>query len=176
MDERSFVTKSNFLLPNYCCILSLMITTNAFFLPRTIPFKVLKVNKESKHWESIFWSESLNIKKARSDFDATIHDLLLNDIKDQNQVNRTAKGMKDTLANISYISFKIDYYYNLEKLYNGIELDNREGEKDNMDSFYFLLSESNPTPRTAITRIKGIGDHITQGVYNSLMVNEFLIH
>ena len=91
LDGCSFVTKSNFILHNYCCILSLMITTNVFFLPRTIPFKVLKVNKESKHGESIFRSESLNIEKARPKFDATIHDPLLNAIKNQNQLNLTAR-------------------------------------------------------------------------------------
>ena len=164
-----------------------MITTNAFFLPRTIPFKVLKVNDESKHWETIFGSESLNIEKARPNFDATIHDPLLNALKNQNLVKLTPKGMKDTLGNICYIGFKIDYYYNLEILYASLGLDNREEAKDNMDFFDFLGSESNPTPRTAFTHIKGIGDRIMQGVYDSypefvkndkkgMMVNEFIIY
>jgi hypothetical protein len=53
--------------------------------------------------------------------------------------------------------------------------------------FYLKSSESNPTPRTAFTRIKGIGDRILEGVYDSypefvkngrkgLMVNEFLVY
>ena len=65
--------------------------------------------------------------------------------------------------------------------------DNREEAKDNMDFFDFLGSESNPTPRTVFTHIKGIGDRIMQGVYDSypefvrdgkkgMMVNEFLIY
>ena len=31
LDGRSFVSKANFMLHNYCSLLSLMITTNAFF-------------------------------------------------------------------------------------------------------------------------------------------------
>ena len=49
LDGRSFVTKANFVMHIYCVILSLVVTTNAFFLPSTIHFKVLKVNEESKH-------------------------------------------------------------------------------------------------------------------------------
>ena len=36
MDGRSFVSKANFMLHNYCVLLSLMITTNAFFY--LVPF------------------------------------------------------------------------------------------------------------------------------------------
>ena len=55
LDGRSFVTKSNFIMHNYCVILSLMIMTNAFFLPRTEPFisrflkSTMKVNIGKKH-------------------------------------------------------------------------------------------------------------------------------
>ena len=86
LDGRLFVTKSNFAVHNYCCLLSLMITTNAFILPRTIPPKVLKVNKESKYWEWIFCRDSLNIEMVRSNFDAKIHDLLCMATKNQSQV------------------------------------------------------------------------------------------
>ena len=139
LDGRSFVTKSNFSVLNYCYILSLtlMITTNAFILPRTIPSKVLKVNEESKHWEWLFCRDSLNIKKARPDFDATIHDPVLSAIENQSQVDLTGKGMKDTLANICHIGFKVDYCYNLEILYGGIEYDDSTGEKDSMGFFDF---------------------------------------
>ena len=187
LDGRSFVTKANFIIHNYCVLLSLMITTNAFVLPRNIPFKVLKVNDESKHWETTFGSESLNVEKARPNFDETIHDPYLNALKNQNLVQLTPKGIKDTLANICYIGFKIDYYYNLEIIYGSVGLGNRDGEVDSMDLYDFHGSESNPTPRTAFTRIKGIGDRIMEGVYDSypefvrdgkkgMMVNEFLIY
>ena len=187
LDGRSFISKANFIVHNYCVILSLMITTSAFFLPSTIPFKVIKVNEESKHWEWIFGSESVKIEKARPKFDPTIHDPLLNAMKNQSQVELTSKGMKNTLANISYIGFKVDYYHNLETLYSAIGFDTREGEVDSTDIFDFMSSESNPTPRTAFTRIKGISDRIMDGVYDSypefvkngrkgLMVNEFLIY
>jgi len=187
LDGRSFVTKANFIIHNYCVLLSLMITTNAFVLPRNIPFKVLKVNDESKHWETTFGSESLNVEKARPNFDETSDDPYLNALKNQNLVQLTPKGIKDTLANICYIGFKIDYYHNLEIVYGSVGLGNSDGEVDSMDLYDFHGSESNPTPRTAFTRIKGIGDRIMEGVYDSypefvrdgkkgMMVNEFLIY
>ena len=98
LDARSFITKSNFVLHNYCCLLSLMITNNAFVFPRTIPFKVLKVNDESQHWKWIFSRDYLNIEKAHSDFDPNIHDPLAMAIKNQSQDILTEKGMKDTLC------------------------------------------------------------------------------
>ena len=163
LDGRSFVPKSNFAIHNYCCLLSLMITTTAFILPRTIPSRVLKVNEESKQWEWIFGSDSLNMEKARSDFNPKIRDALCMAIKNQSQVNLTKKGMKDTPANICHIGFKVDYYYNLELIYGGVDFDDSTGQKDSMGSFDFSSSEFNLTPQTIFTRIKGIADRIMKG-------------
>ena len=187
LDGRSFVSKANFMIHNYCSLLSLMITTNAFFLPSTIPFKVLKVNEESQHWEWIFGSESVEIEKGSPTFDPKIHDPLLNAMMNHTPVKLDSKGMKNTLANISYIGFKKDYYYNLEIVYSALGNEDGPGEVDNMELFDLKSSESNPTPRTAFCRIKGIGDRILEGVYDSypefvkngrkgLMVNEFLVY
>ena len=91
LDGRLFTTKANFVVRNFCSLLSLMATTNAFILPRTIHHRVLKVNNESKHWEWIVSDESLTIEKTRPDFDPDKHDPLCRAIENQTLMDLTEK-------------------------------------------------------------------------------------
>ena len=150
LDGQLFTTKANFVVHNYCSLLSLMVTMNAFILPRTIHHKVLKVNNESKDWEWIVLDESLTIKTTCHDFDPDNHDPLCRVIKNQTLVVLTETGMKETFTCICIIGFKMDYYHSLEIMYAMIKSD------DCLGLFDFRSSEYNPTPRTAFSCIRGI--------------------
>ena len=114
LDGRSFITKANFLVHNFCSLFALMMTYNAFILTATIPHKFLKVNDESQHWEDICSEESIKRQEARPNCEHENNNPLLCAIKYQTSVQLTQKGTKDTAANICYIGFKCDYYHNLK--------------------------------------------------------------
>ena len=173
LDGCSCITKSNFVVRNYCDLLSLMVTNITFILPGTIPSKVLKVNDESQYWNGLFSETSYTSKRPVPTLTPNIHVLLFMAIKNQSQVILTYKGMKDTLACICHIRFKVDCHHNLEEIYSEIVINNCGGVFD------FKSSKFNPTPRTIYARIKGIANQIIKlfiwGLKVSIPVEAFLL-